>query len=328
MNYDVLIVDDIVNNIQLLKKIFATQGYHVRQANNGSHALEEIAKKKPDLILLDINMPGINGYQVCEIIKSNSITQEIPIIFLSGCDRSDDKIRAFNLGGADYITKPFCPEEVLIRTKNQLTIQEQKKQLINQNLSLQKEIEKRKKAEASLRQANKKLEELVIIDDLTKVSNRRHFNQYLSQQWQQMKREQKPLSLLICDIDHFKLYNDTYGHQKGDECLRCVAQILSSIIKRKTDLLARYGGEEFAMILPYSSWQGALHLGKLICDQVLGAKIPHETSKTSEYVTLSVGASCTIPDQKNNSDDLLKNADKALYQSKTKGRNQVNVLLG
>lgn len=327
MNYDILIVDDIPNNILFLKKIFDTQGYHIRQANNGSQAIKEIAIKIPDLILLDINMPIMDGYQVCEIIKSNPKTQEIPIIFLSGCDRADDKMKAFNLGGIDYITKPFYPEEVLIRTKNQITIQEQKKQLIRQNLSLQKEIEKRKLAEASLRQANRKLEELATIDDLTRVANRRYFNQYLSQQWQQMKREQKPLSLIICDVDHFKLYNDTYGHQQGDECLRCVAKILSVNVKRKTDLLARYGGEEFAVILPYSSWQGALHLAQFICNSMLEAKIIHESSTTSDYVTLSVGVSCIIPDQENSPDDLLKNADKALYQSKSKGRNQVNVLL-
>ncbi len=328
MNYDILIVDDIPNNILFLKKIFATQGYHIRQANNGSQAIKEIGVKIPDLILLDINMPIMDGYQVCKIIKSNPRTQEIPIIFLSGCDRADDKIKAFNLGGIDYITKPFYPEEVLIRTKNQITIQEQKKQLIRQNLSLQKEIEKRKLAEASLRKANQKLEELATIDDLTRVANRRHFNQYLSQQWQQMTREQKPLALIICDVDHFKLYNDTYGHQQGDDCLRHVAQILSAHAKRKTDLLARYGGEEFAVILPYSSWQGALYIAQTICDAVLEAHIPHESSTTSDYVTLSIGVSCIIPDQENSPDDLLKNADKALYQSKSKGRNQVNVLLG
>lgn len=328
MNYDILIVDDMTSNILFLVNIFSPQGYHIRQANNGYQALEQIALKTPDLILLDINMPIMDGYEVCKIIKSNPQTQDIPIIFLSGCDQADDKIKAFNLGGIDYITKPFYPEEVLIRTKNQLIIQQQKKQLIKQNISLQKEIEKRKKAEVALRQANQKLEELATMDDLTKVANRRYFNQYLSQQWQQMKREEKPIALIICDVDHFKLYNDTYGHQKGDECLRQVAQILSHNTKRKTDLLARYGGEEFAIILPYSSWQGGLHLGQCICGDVLKAQIPHATSETSEYVTISVGVSCTIPDEDNSPDDLLKNADKALYQSKSKGRNQVNVLLG
>lgn len=155
------------------------------------------------------------------------------------------------------------------------------------------------------------------MDDLTQVANRRYFNQYLCQQWQQMKRGQQPLSLII-----FKLYNNTYDHQQGDECLRRVAQILSGCIKRKTDLLARYGEEEFAMILPYSSWQGALQLAQSICDTILTAKIPHPSSPISEYITLSIGVSCSIPDGENCADDLLKNADKAL------GRNQVNVLLG
>lgn len=124
--YDILIVDDLTSNILFLRNIFSPQGYHIRHANNGYQALKEISVKLPDLIILDINMPEIDGYQVCQIIKSDPKTKEIPIIFLSGCDSAEDKIRAFNLGGIDYITKPFFPEEVLIKTQNQLIIQLQK----------------------------------------------------------------------------------------------------------------------------------------------------------------------------------------------------------
>lgn len=321
---DILIVDDIPDNIRLLSKILSDQGYYVRKALNGKMALKAIESTKPDLILLDINMPEMTGYELCEKLKSNVETEKIPIIFVSAIDETLDKVKAFNIGGVDYITKPFQVEEVLARIKHQLVIENQKQELNNLILELKQEIEKRKEAEKLLLIANKELKRLAIIDDLTKVPNRRRFDQYLEKQWQIMKREKLPLSIILCDIDYFKFYNDTYGHQAGDNCLYQVAQALILCAKRPGDLLARYGGEEFAMILPNTYLKGAVKVGQLMCLAVQNCKIEHQTSQTNRYVTLSVGVSSCIPDETTSIQKLIEKADNALYKSKEKGRNQVS----
>ncbi len=325
-NTDILIVDDIPDNIRLLSDILTEQGYQVRKSLNGKMALRAIAASIPDLLLLDINMPEMNGYQLCKQLKLDPKTKAIPIIFISGINETLDKVKAFNCGGVDYITKPFQIEEVLVRINNQLTIQRQQKKLTAQNFALKQEINRRKQAEASLLLANQELERLAIIDSLTKVANRHRFDQYLAQEWPRMKRIKSPLSLILCDIDYFKFYNDTYGHQAGDNCLFQVAQALVFCAKRSTDLLARYGGEEFAMILPDTSGEGAVQVAKSMCLAIEKAQIKHEASQVSKYVTISVGVSNCIPDQNSSIKDLIKKADEALYQSKQKGRNQVNIV--
>ncbi len=321
---DILIVDDVPDNIRLLSNILTNQGYQVRKALNGKMALRAIHTSKPDLILLDINMPDMDGYQVCQELKSHIETEYIPIIFVSSMNETLDKVKAFSLGAIDYITKPFQVEEVLARIKNQLIIQQQQKELIIQNFELKKEIENRKKIETALRLANLELERLAIIDELTKIPNRRRFDQYMEQEWSRMMREKNYLSLILCDIDYFKFYNDTYGHQAGDNCLFKVAQALISCAKRPSDLLARYGGEEFAMILPNTSQKGALKVGELMRLAVEKLQFPHKTSKINKYITLSVGVSSVIPNINLSFQDLIKSADEALYQSKQQGRNQVN----
>ena len=325
-NTDILIVDDIPDNIRLLSDILTKQGYQVRKSLNGKMALKAIAASIPDLLLLDINMPEMNGYQLCKQLKLDPKTKGIPIIFISGISETLDKVKAFNCGGVDYITKPFQIEEVLVRINNQLTIQRQQKKLTAQNYALKQEIDRRKQAEASLLLANQELERLAIIDSLTKVANRHRFDQYLEQEWSRMSRRKSPLSLILCDIDYFKFYNDTYGHQAGDNCLFQVAQALVFCAKRSTDLLARYGGEEFAMILPDTSRQGAVQVAKSMCLAIEKAQIKHEASQVSKYVTISAGVSSCIPDQNSSIKDLIKKADEALYQSKQKGRNQVNIV--
>ena len=327
MKNDILIVDDIPNNIRLLSDLLKNEGYHIRKAINGEMALRAIIAEKPDLLLLDINMPKMNGYKLCQTLKSNPQTEDIPIIFISALSETFDKVKAFNLGGNDYITKPFQVEEVLARIKSQLTIQEQKQQLLVQNLELKQEIKLRQKVEIQLKAANQELERLSIIDSTTKVANRRRFDQYLAQEWNRMMREKWPLSLILCDIDYFKFYNDTYGHQQGDSCLFQVAQTLLPCAKRSSDLFARYGGEEFAMILPNTPLQAAINIAKSMCSVVEAAQIEHLASKVSQYVTLSIGVSSCMPNQNSSLKDLINQADEGLYKSKQKGRNQVNTVL-
>jgi diguanylate cyclase (GGDEF)-like protein len=325
---EILIVDDKPTDIQILSKILTEEGYIVREALNGKIALRSIQTNPPDLIILDILMPKMNGYEVCEKLKSDEKHKRIPIVFLTVLNEAIDKVKAFNLGCADYISKPFELEEVIIRIKNQLLIQQQQEQLIFQNLALQEEIRREKQLKKYLLSAIQELERLSMIDSLTKIPNRYHFDQYLEQEWCRLMREQLPLSLILCDIDYFKNYNDYYGHLAGDHCLTDVAQLLSRCVKRATDLLARYGGEEFAIILPNTPMEGAIQMGKLMLSIVEQAKIPHQASLVKPYVTVSLGVNSLIPNGNNSIEQLIKQTDEALYRSKEKGRNQITVVTG
>lgn len=180
-----------------------------------------------------------------------------------------------------------------------------------------------KKFEMQLQEGNRQLKLIANLDGLTQVANRRCFNDYLKKQWQKHQEKQQPLTLLMIDIDYFKLYNDHYGHQKGDDCIYRVAQGIAMIIKRPTDLTARYGGEEFAVILSNTKLEGGLIIADLIQSTIASFEIPHEKSKVNSYVTLSIGVACLIPDQNTSLEDLISNADKALYQAKNQGRDRI-----
>lgn len=333
----IVIVDDTRANLRLLARILSEQGYNVRPAPNGPHALTAIRAKGPDLVLLDIKMPEMSGYEVCEQLKTDERTRDIPIIFISALNDIFDKVKAFSIGGVDYITKPFQPEEVLARVKAHLTIRQQQQRIQEQNTALetrnfaalelnsqlQAEIRERRRAEAELEKANQELQRLASLDGLTQIANRRRFDEYLKQEWQRMTREQSPLSLLLSDLDDFKAYNDTYGHQAGDECLQRIAQCMGNALKRPADLVARYGGEEFAIILPNTDADGAVYVAKRIQKDISRLKLTHAQSSVSPYITLSIGVSSTIPQQGNSPELLLDTTDKALYEVKALGKNAV-----
>ncbi|RJP79138.1 MAG: GGDEF domain-containing protein [Desulfobacteraceae bacterium] len=181
----------------------------------------------------------------------------------------------------------------------------------------------RKFAEDALQEANRKLQRLATIDGLTQIPNRRRFDEHLSNEWNRMKRDRKPISLILCDIDFFKLYNDHYGHQEGDGCLQAVAEAIQASAKRPADLAARYGGEEFAMILPDTDITGAIHIAHKACRAISELRIPHALSTVEKHITLSLGVACAIPSQEKAPEDLIREADNALYQAKKKGRNRV-----
>jgi diguanylate cyclase (GGDEF)-like protein/PAS domain S-box-containing protein len=181
----------------------------------------------------------------------------------------------------------------------------------------------RKFAEDALQEANKQLQQLAIMDGLTRIPNRRRFDEYLANEWSRMKRDRKPISLILCDIDFFKLYNDNYGHQEGDGCLQAVAKAIHESAKRPADLAARYGGEEFAMILPDTDMAGAIHIAQKVCRAVAALRIPHEYSTINKYITLSLGVSTAIPSLGKSPENLIQEADNALYKAKEQGRNRV-----
>jgi diguanylate cyclase (GGDEF)-like protein len=260
-------------------------------------------------------MPEMDGYQVCQAFKLDPELCDIPILFISALDDTFDKLKAFQVGGVDYITKPFQMEEVVARIETHLTIQRQKKRL-------QDEIAKRKQTELILQEANRKLELLANLDGLTQIANRRRFDNYLALDWQRHQREQHSLTLVFIDIDYFKRYNDTYGHQGGDDCLMRVAQAIAKVPQRPTDLVARYGGEEFAVILSNTNLEGGMKVATAIQTQVLNLKVPHQSSDVSEYVTLSIGVASLVPTLELSLETLIANADEALYTAKSQGRNR------
>jgi two-component system, cell cycle response regulator len=487
---NILIVDDVPDNLRFLTNILKTKGYQVRQAINGEMAVQGAILSQPDLILLDIRMPQMDGYEVCKKLKSFPETRDIPVIFVSALGETVDKIAAFKVGGLDYITKPFHLEEIIARIENQLTIYKLQKQLGAQNQQLQKEIVERqrveeeirflltttqlinesidfdsalevtlrqvcqtigwdlgeawipnpsrsrleysrgwyvgekslekfieysqkltlasgfgiagnvwssgqllwiedtsiepagrfvrgsyaqevgiksalsipivqnrevlailvffkkvqtqpdariaelmeavatqlgslihrKKMEAALVKANQELERLATLDGLTGLANRRRFDEYLYFEWMRLFREKLPLSLILCDVDFFKRYNDTYGHLAGDYCLQHVASTIRHCVKRTTDLVARYGGEEFAVILPNTEIDGAVHVAETIRQQIQALNIAHAQSP-NECVTLSLGVATIIPEEEISPDTIIAMTDKALYTAKQQGRN-------
>lgn len=496
---DILVVDDKPDNLRLLSTMLIEQGYKVRKAINGELALTAVHATIPDLILLDINMPKLNGYQVCQILKQSETTKDIPVIFISALDDVVDKVEAFRWGGSDYITKPFELEEVLVRVEHQLTIRRLQKQLQEQNLMLQKEIRahkraedeirfllqttqaisasvdfhsalevtlrqlcetiawnygeawipndenaclecsrgwyasdselgeplpvlaefrrqsqtftfaandgiigrvwsskqpewladvsqerdpifiryqfareaglkacfgvpilvnnqvlavlmffkfttssleqrvmdlvlaiasqlgsliQRKQAEDALQQANQELQRLAIIDDLTNVANRRRFYEYLPQEWRRMAQKCSPLSLILCDVDYFKSYNDTYGHLAGDICLQKIAFAITQCTKQSGDLVARYGGEEFVIILPDTVVEEAFKIAEEIRLKIQDLKISHARSSVYQWVTVSLGVSGTVPTPELDAEALIAVTDAALYEAKEQGRNR------
>ncbi|MEA5553826.1 PleD family two-component system response regulator [Anabaena cylindrica UHCC 0172] len=319
----ILIVDDNPDNLRLLSKMLESKGFKVKKTVSGKVAIQAAKLEPPDLILLDINMPDINGYEVCRQLKAQTETANIPIIFISALDQTIDKIMAFEIGGVDYITKPFQELEVLARVKSQLIIYQQHQQLFEKNQQLQIEIKERQRVEEALLVANQQLQVFALLDGLTGVANRRKFDEYLNLEWQRLARENLPLSLLLCDVDFFKNYNDTYGHLTGDYCLQTIAKTLKLTVKRPTDLVARYGGEEFAVILPNTDSQGAVYVAEEIRQEVYNLKIPHTQSRVDKFVTVSIGVTTIFPKIETIPNTLIEIVDKALYTAKAQGRNRI-----
>ncbi|MBD2152474.1 PleD family two-component system response regulator [Pseudanabaena sp. FACHB-1277] len=318
----VLVVDDTPPNLHLLITMLTRKGYDARGAADGELALANIDAELPDLVLLDINMPNLDGFEVCRRLKASDRTREIPVIFISARDEVLDKVQAFAVGAVDYITKPFQIAEVLARVDNQITLRKLQKQLQEQNELLKEEISHRILAEAMLQEANVQLERLVNLDGLTKLANRRCFDEYLEQEWQRLAREQLFLALIMCDIDFFKNYNDSYGHIVGDDCLKKVSALIQQSVRRPADLAARYGGEEFVVVLPNTDVAGAMAVAEIIRQKLRELAIPHQDSAVSQYVTLSMGVTSLIPKLDSNPSVLLTAADYALYRAKELGRNQ------
>lgn len=287
-----LIVDDQPVNIQALHRVFADD-CQVLMATEGARALQICRDRHPDLVLLDVQMPGMDGHELCAELKADPLLRAIPIIFVTAQNRPEDETRALDAGAADFITKPFNPTVVRARVRTQLTL----------------------KAQADL------LRELAFIDGLTGVHNRRHFDERFIAEARRAQRSRSPLAIVLADVDHFKRYNDALGHLAGDDCLRRVAGALRTCLRRPTDLLARYGGEEFVSLLPDTDLAGAIGVAQLMEDTVRALALPHPGVQGS--VTISLGVSAGLQPT-----GLVAAADRALYLAKAAGRGRVNWVEG
>ncbi len=491
---NILIVDDTPNNLELLFTYLKNADYKVLVAQDGNKALKIAKTANPDLILLDVMMSGINGFETCRQLKINPDTKDIPIIFMTALAETKSKVKGFELGAVDYIIKPIDREELLARIHTHLTVQHlhqrlakevKNKQLLfeisdrirqsldldlifqtatqeilkvlecnrvvlaclsNENISIEaqsiasskvtklpkkiaveyfcpnrQEYQNYRKgkiltvenidnldsdiqvlqAQASnctrlivpilleentvkankfyplwgwlitdrscsrkwkpeeielcrnitaqlaiaikqglvyqqlqitnqqLQKSHKRLQQLALLDPLTQVFNRRYFDQQLNLEWRRLKRnEPSPLSLIMCDVDCFKIYNDTYGHQQGDKCLQQIACAVINAIKRPADLLARYGGEEFVIVLPHTPQAGAIKVAESIRVAVKNLNIPHVNSTVDSVVTISLGIASAIPNAQNSPALLVEAADQALYLAKNRGRDCLAVYQG
>lgn len=286
-----LVVDDQPINIQVMHQIFASD-FQVFMATNGAQALTLCKNNPPDLVLLDIVMPGMDGFEVCTQLKTDLATRNIPVIFVTAHTDAAQETRGLEIGAVDFISKPVNPAVVRARVKTHLT------------LKLQSDV----------------MRKLVFLDGLTGVYNRRYFDQQLVTEMARAVRNQSALSLIMLDVDYFKRFNDHYGHQAGDDCLRQIAATLKSGLRRPADLVARYGGEEFVCVLPETDFHDAMTIAQELEHNVRQQGIPHANSDTAPVVTISLGVAGRSAGTTGDADVLLAQADAQLYKAKNAGR--------
>lgn len=295
--HSILIVDDNIHLIALMGKMLEPLA-RVIFATNGQAALREMRKSRPDLVLLDQEMPGMSGDEVSAAMRDDPDLRDIPVIFVTGHNDVDAEVRALTAGAVDFIAKPVHEAILLARVKTQLR----------------------------LKGLSDELRRSAALDGLTGIANRAAFDSRLAIEWARASRNGAPLSLLLLDVDHFKQYNDHYGHPAGDRCLQAIAKALDGVSRRANDLAARVGGEEFAVLLPDTSLAGARVAAERLREDILALEMPHARSSTLPLVTVSIGAAHWVPGNSETacrSSDLIDWADRALYAAKAAGRNQV-----
>ena len=289
----ILIVDDEKSNLTVLTNMLG-QEYIIYTAKDGQDAINKALNLSPDLILLDTIMPEMDGYEVLTKLKNTEETRNIPVIIIIGLYSSEDEEKGLLLNAMDFISKPFHPPIVRLRIRNQI-------QIVNQLRTI---------------------EHLSMIDQLTNIPNRRNFDSRLKMEWSRAIREKTSISLFMIDVDKFKVYNDTYGHQQGDVALLTVSNIYTRTLRRPGDFVARWGGEEFAVLLPVSDADGALLVAEQMRANVENTAIPCSDGGVTK-VTISIGVNTELPNNGSSLDGFISGADRALYAAKENGRNKV-----
>ncbi|MCB9556289.1 MAG: diguanylate cyclase [Deltaproteobacteria bacterium] len=288
-----LIVDDQPTNVRGIYELLKGS-YRLYMATDGHMALEVARRERPEVILLDVMMPGLDGFEVCRQLKESPETAEIAVIFVTGQNSTEDEMRGLELGAVDFIAKPINPKIVQMRVKTHMMLRAQAEQLRSQALT----------------------------DALTGLSNRRRFDSQLKLEWRACRRAKQPLGVLLIDVDAFKAYNDHYGHQLGDIALRSVARAIDRALRRPRDFVARYGGEEFACLLPNADHESTWRIAEYLRRAVESDRLPH-THSVAAVVTVSIGCASAVPSADTSPLALIELADRQLYRAKDQGRNRV-----
>ena len=307
----VLVVEDSPTSLKAVSQQLRRIGVTPVAADDGASGIRMYREHKPDLILLDVVMPDMDGYEVARRIRSREKTGEwTPILFLTALVGDDDLARGIAAGGDDYLLKPVSEVVLGAKLRAMQRIMDMRGSLITMTQKLDA--------------ANRELRHVSIQDSLTGIANRRHFDDSLKQEWRRALRARRPLALILFDIDYFKQYNDVYGHQAGDECLRAVAGNLARHARRPGDWVARFGGEEFAVVLSETDARGAVHLAEQMRAAIDALAIPHSGSAVGRTVSISAGVASMVPESATGEpDELVQWADAALYDAKRQGRNRV-----
>lgn len=311
----VLLVDDQEIVAVAIRKMLEGQGMELRYCNDPSKAVQEANAFQPTVILQDLIMPDVDGYTLLRFYRKNPATSAIPVIVLSSKEDPKDKSQAFTNGANDYLVKLPDKIELIARVRahsKSYLAQKERDEAYRELTKLKQKLE----------ESNAVLQRLSVLDGLTGLANRRHFDEILQQEWKRAMRDETNISVILLDIDFFKRYNDNYGHQGGDDCLRAVSSALSKAIHRPGDFIARYGGEEFVAILPETDINGAVKIAEIMRANVEEANIPHAFSDATDHVTISLGVASVTPGSEQLPQELIEQADQALYRAKEKGRNQ------
>ncbi len=321
----IVIVDDTVFSLEVIKAFLKTAGYtDVITAKSAKELYQlvdgysDLGIVEIDLILMDIVMPDVDGIEACRNIKKREWLTDVPVIMVTATTEKENLEMAFSAGAMDFIKKPLEKVELLSRVRSALRLKHETARRKAREIEL---LEVTRQLQA----ANETLQSLSFLDGLTGIANRRHFDEGLLQESRRAMREKTPISLIMLDIDYFKAFNDTYGHLKGDDCLKTVASLLKMTLKRPGDFVARYGGEEFAVVLPNTDDIGASVLAEELRASIERAGIANMNSLFADYLTVSLGVVTRYPEQAETPDDLILAADRALYRSKHEGRNRVSV---
>lgn len=308
-DFTVLVVDDQASVRHSLTTELRHAGVtEVMEASDAPSAVQMFKLRRPDLVLLDIRLPTHDGYWVAQQLRAAETGDWTPIIFLSGLDNDLDIWRGIESGGDDYLIKPVKPIVLIAKLRAMRRLLEMRRRLVSMS--------------AELHLANQRLNEMVEVDALTGLVNRRGFDRILHAEIEAARREQQPLTLMLCDLDHFKRFNDTVGHVQGDACLREVGHLLKEVCVRPRDVASRYGGEEFALILPNTPRSGAMTFARALGSMLHQRGIPHPDSPTGTVLSLSGGITTCIPDTGTSAESMLMRADEALYAAKAQGRNR------